>query len=76
LWSGALGLWLGKWTGRYLGEETVWLRFFDEEGRLVPTAAEVERDRAAQAEQRASQLQTEVERLRTRLRAAGIDPAS
>jgi Uma2 family endonuclease len=69
LWSAALGLWLGKWTGRYLGEEAVWLRFFDADGQLAPTAAE-------RAEMRAEQLQTEVERLHTRLRAAGIDPAA
>lgn len=51
-----LGLWLGTWQGTYQGYEAVWLRFYDAEGRLVPTQAEV----AAAAE-------AEVARLRERL---------
>jgi hypothetical protein len=81
LWGATLGLWLGKWEGSYLGEAAVWLRFFDGEGQLIHTAAEVaqlraetERQRAEQAGAQASQLQVEVEQLRARLRAAGIDP--
>jgi Uma2 family endonuclease len=88
LWCGALGLWLGSWAGSYLGDQAVWLRFYDAEGNLVHTAAEVERARvevqrqraeaaelrAEQAEQQAGQVQTELEQLRARLRAAGIDP--
>ncbi len=45
LWSEQLQLWLGKWSGEYLGQEAVWLRFYDAAGNLVPTRAE-----AAEAE--------------------------
>jgi Uma2 family endonuclease len=53
LWCSTLGLWLGSWAGSYLGEEAVWLRFFDAEGNLVRTAAEVERDRVEAERRRA-----------------------
>src|SRR5439155_1699811 len=45
MWVKELGLWLGPWKGEYQRYETVWLRFYDAEGRLVPTNAE-----AAEAE--------------------------
>lgn len=52
LWCATLKLWLGKWNGLYQGDEAVWLRFFDPQGNVVPTFAEVERRRvdALQAE--------------------------
>lgn len=88
LWSRQLGLWLGVWEGPYLGEHATWLRFYDAEGNLVLTAAEAERQRAetehqraeterqrAETErQRAETAETELAKLRERLRAAGIDP--
>jgi Uma2 family endonuclease len=40
-----VGLWLGTWKGEYQAYEAVWLRFFDADGRVVPTRAE-----AAEAE--------------------------
>jgi len=40
LWVEELELWLGTWRGSYLGYEMVWLRFYDAEGKLVPTRAE------------------------------------
>jgi Uma2 family endonuclease len=43
-----LGLWLGTWRGQYQGFEAVWLRFYDAEGQLVPTQAELAE--AAEAE--------------------------
>lgn len=45
LYCKKLGLWLGTLTGRHLGSQEVWLRFFDPEGQVVPTRAE-----AAEAE--------------------------
>jgi Uma2 family endonuclease len=45
LWIEGLNLWLGTWRGNYLGVEATWQRFYDAEGRLVPTRAE-----AAEAE--------------------------
>jgi hypothetical protein len=36
LWCQRLGLWLGTWQGTIDTEEAVWLRFYDQEGNLVP----------------------------------------
>lgn len=47
------GLWLGKWTGMKHPYEMTWLRFFDGDGRLVPTAAEAEKTRADAEKSRA-----------------------
>jgi hypothetical protein len=55
-----LGLWLGTWKGSYKGYESVWLRFHDGEGKLVPILSEA-------AEQRAEAAEAEVARLRERL---------
>ncbi len=46
LWCDELGLWLGTWRGRYQLKDEVFLRFYDREGRLVPTAEEAQRLRA------------------------------
>jgi Uma2 family endonuclease/uncharacterized small protein (DUF1192 family) len=53
LWSKELQLWLGAWTGVYLGEEHTWPRFYHPDGTLVLLAEETERLRAEQAEQQA-----------------------
>lgn len=53
-----LGVELGIWPGRFLNQEVPWLRWWDANGALLPTAeerAEQERQRAEQAEQRAEQ---------------------
>jgi hypothetical protein len=58
-----LGLWLGTWRGTYQGFEAVWLRFYDAEGRLVPTQAE--RAESAEAElARVKERLAELERQR------------
>lgn len=70
LWSDTLGLFLGVHDGK--------LRFFDAEGRLVPTpeeAATRAESRVEQAESRAERAESEVERLAARLREMGADPA-
>lgn len=81
LWSAQLAAWLGVWEGMYLQVEAIWLRLFDEVGRLSPTEAEAERERAeaeyqraeaererAEAEhQRAEEAEAEVARLRQEL---------
>jgi Uma2 family endonuclease len=54
LWSEQLGLWLGFWQGFYLGYDLLWLRFFDADGRVVPTFAETARQKADAAEQQLS----------------------
>lgn len=61
--SERLGLWLGLWKGRYLGEEDVWLRFYTAEGELLPTFEE----RAEQECQRAERLEAELARLQEQL---------
>ncbi|MCE7983979.1 MAG: Uma2 family endonuclease [Caldilinea sp. CFX5] len=74
LWCAAVGLWLGTWRGEYQGHEHLWLRFFDADGNLVPTAAEAAQLRMQQEHQRAENAQYELAQMRERLRAMGIDP--
>lgn len=58
--SQVFGLELGVWRGEYRGKTLDWLRLFHPDGRLCPTSAEAERQRAEAAE-------AEVRRLRARL---------
>ncbi len=46
-----LGLELGVWPGEHRGIEASWLRWYDADGRLIPTAEE----RAAEASERAAE---------------------
>ena len=68
IWSEKLGLKLGLWRGLRTGVETTWVRLFDN-GRLVPTPEEAERQRAdaehqrAKAERRFPQQRPSIERL-------------
>jgi Uma2 family endonuclease len=68
-WLGSeeLGLWLGTWTGEYLGLTATWLRFYDTNGHLVPLPAEEEQQRAEEERRRAAAAEAEVERLRREL---------
>lgn len=63
IWIEELELWLGTWKGVYQGYEAVWLRFYDAQGRLVPTQAEA----AESAETRAQAAEAELARLKERL---------
>jgi Uma2 family endonuclease len=65
-----LGIELGIWRGQYLHNDLPWLRFWDAEGRLLPTADE----RAVQAEAALRKERERAERLAERLRALGVDP--
>jgi Uma2 family endonuclease len=67
LWSEVLGLWIGTWEGMFQQQRAVWLRFFDANGRLVPTEAEAEAEARQAAEERAAEAQAELERVRTEL---------
>jgi Uma2 family endonuclease len=58
LWSRLLQAWLGRWEGMFQKQKNVWLRFFDGFGRLIPTEAEAEATRAAEAEARAAEEAT------------------
>ncbi len=66
LWSEMLELWVGRWSGTLLRDETTWLRFYTPEGELVLTPAEAERQRAEAAE-------AELARLKAQLAERGID---
>src|SRR5262249_55549514 len=75
-----LGVELGIWEGTYQNVHLPWLRWWDDQGRLLPTSderAEQERQRAEQERQRAEQERhrAEQERLRAeqeRLRAEEV----
>jgi len=72
-----LGVELGIWWGRFLNWEGPWLRWWDNQGRLLPTGderAEQERLRAEQERLRAEQAERRAQLLAERLLAAGIDP--
>jgi len=56
LWSGQLGLWLGRWQGRRANLDSTWLRLYESDGRLIPTPEEAERQRADAAEAELAQL--------------------
>jgi Uma2 family endonuclease len=40
LWSKELQFWLGMWEGIFQNLNELWLRYFDEDGQVVPTRAE------------------------------------
>ena len=71
LWSDELDCWLGPWNGVYLGIPGTYLRFFDKDGKLLPTRAEaIEAQRDAvqaqryAAEAKVARLQQEIDELR------------
>lgn len=61
LWCESLGLWLGTWKGAIDREPPAgtcyWLRFYTQDGSLVPLPEEAAQVRADQAEQRADQAE-------------------
>lgn len=79
-----VGLGVTLWDGEFEGKHTTWLRWIDENGKLIPTGkeradqeqqrAEQERQRAEQERQRADSAETRAEQLAAKLRALGIDP--
>jgi Uma2 family endonuclease len=74
LWSQVLKQWLGSWSGNIRGVEADWLRFFDQEGALVLTEAEAERQARIAAEQRVRALEAELARMQGKRRAGGKRP--
>ena len=69
LWSDILELYLGIYEGK--------LRYFSQDGELVPTPEEAAlqaQEQAQQAQEQAQQAQQRVERLADQLRALGIEP--
>ncbi len=80
MWSQELGVWLGTWRGLYQGQlERVWLRFFTNDGELIPLFAEreqkemlKEKQRAENEKQRAENAQAELDRLKAFLAEKGL----
>lgn len=58
-----VGLGLTLWEGSFESKPAQWLRWLDQEGKLIPTGAE-----------RAEQERTRAERLAAQLRALGVEP--
>lgn len=48
LWCQRLGLWLGTWQGIIDRETAVWLRFYDQEGNLIPLPEEAAQQQGLQ----------------------------
>ncbi len=73
LWCEQLKAYLGLWRGDYkeMAGRT-WVRLFDRQGRLLPTAAEEERRQKLEAEQRAAEAEAKIAALEARL----ADPGS
>lgn len=66
-WLSDLEIGLGVWEGEFEGITRLWLRWFDAEGKWLPTDTEQERQRADTAEH-------QVQVLTRRLRELGIEP--
>jgi hypothetical protein len=64
LWSPSLQWWIGHWEGIYKRKPAIWLRLYDQAGRLALTSDEAaaQRAEAAQARAEAEQARAEVER--------------
>ncbi|QTA92828.1 Uma2 family endonuclease [Desulfonema magnum] len=63
--SKELSVWLGTWEGEHQRLDTLWLRFYTDEGQLLPTSTEAETQRAEAAE-------AELKRLREMLAKQGL----
>lgn len=72
-----VGLELRLWEGEFEARHDRWLRWYDNEGNLIPTGAEraeQERERAERERRRAEQERERAERLAAQLRALGVEP--
>jgi hypothetical protein len=79
-----IGLELGLWRGHFLGVAVPWMRWWDAQGRLLPTGeeraaeerqrADQEHQRAEEEHRRAEEERQRAERLAARLRELGVDP--
>jgi hypothetical protein len=76
-WLPDIGLGLALWEGAYEGAHDTWLRWCDQDGRVIPTGAEyakAEAERAETERQRAETERQRAERLLAQLRALGVEP--
>jgi len=74
LWSEELGLWIGLWEGEFQRVNSVWLRFYNDDGQLILTRGEAESKRAEaeskRAEAEARRAEAEAQRAETESRRA------
>ncbi len=68
--SQRLGLSLVLWQGTYQEVNTVWLRWANLDGTILPTGGE----KAQEAEQKATQAEQKAQKLAAKLRELGINP--
>lgn len=71
MWSEEMQMWLGPWKGKFGPFDLIWLRFFDEDGNVVPTRAEAESKRAEAESKRAEAAEAELARLREMIKSHG-----
>ena len=72
-----LQLSLGLWQGSYRGVERLWLRWFTQQGELIPLDSEElesAQQEVATAKQEAAAATQRAEQLAAKLRELGIDP--
>ena len=72
------GLGLVEWEGKFEGRQTLWLRWVDDQGELIPTGEELAEDasrRAEDASRRAEDASRRAEALEAKLRELGVDPS-
>jgi Uma2 family endonuclease len=75
MWSAQLELFVGPWDGEANRFPATWLRFFDRDGRVVPIAAEAEKQRADEAKHQADEAKHQAEEARQRANAADAEIA-
>ena len=69
-WLPNVGLGVTLWPGVFEGQHYTWLRWCDQEGKVIPTGAE----RAEAERQRAETAHQRTELLAQKLRELGVDP--
>jgi hypothetical protein len=67
LWCEKLRLWIGLWTGKHMGVQGVFPRFFNVQGQLIPTAAEAAREWAELEKERADQAEAQLAALKAKM---------
>lgn len=75
-WMPEVELGLGLWQGTYHGEDRLWLRFYDADGRWIPTPLEQERSEKEEALEKAETERLKAEKLAAKLKELGVDPKS
>ena len=64
LWCEELKVWIGTWTGEFLGERGTWVRFYAADGQLIATGEEAAKAREEAAKAREDAANSEIARLK------------